>query len=153
MIDMKQLIEKFKAKLLEEEGNSLYKNESVRNIVNRVFVEEFAKIFESIVNEINNKLNIKLLSYQLEGKSRFIVEGRYHRIYFQKGKIDQNDEVIQLNIIPICVWKGVTKHLGPICAYINQETLQIKWDIPFENPEIYAMDVFNKLVDDTDFSM
>jgi hypothetical protein len=152
MIEMKQLIEKFKSKL-KEEGNSAYKNDDVRIAVNKAFIDEFAKVFELIVNEINTKLDIKLLSFQLEGKSRFIVEGRYHRIYFQKGKIDYENEIISLNIIPICVWKGVTKHLGPISAYINQKTFETKWDLSQQTPQIYAMNVFNKLVDDTDFSM
>lgn len=152
MIEMKQLIEKFKSKL-QEEDNSIYKNDVVRTAVNKIFVDEFAKIFESIVNEINTMLNVKLLSFQLEGKNRFIVEARYHRIYFQKGKIDSENEMISLNIIPICVWKGVTKHLGSISVYINQKTFETKWALPQETPHLYAMNLFNKLIEDTDFSM
>jgi len=153
MADVEQLVEKFRAKLLLEQEVEKHRNEIVIPLVNKVFVENFTKIFQNLANEINNQLGFKVVTFQSEGKNRFVVEGQYHRIYFQKSKIDIIDNFINVNIVPIYIWKGVTKHLGPISIIIDSDTKGVRWDISSNSVEEYSKDLFSKLVDDEDFFM
>lgn len=153
MINMQQLIEKYKAKLLKENEQARYQNEKINEVTNHLFIQDFSKNFQNIAEEINQNIGSKILSFQSEGKNRFIIEGKFHRVYFQKGKVEINNNILILNIIPICVWKGVTKHLGPISVYKNIETNETKWDITSDSPKKYAMNLFEKLIEDVDFSI
>lgn len=153
MADVEQLIEKFRAKLLLEQEAEKHRNEIVIPLVNKVFVENFTKIFQNLADEINNQLGFKVVTFQTEGKNRFVIEGQYHRIYFQKSKIDILENFINVNIVPIYIWKGVTKHLGPISLIIDSNTEEIKWDISSRSVEEYSKELFSKFVDDEDFFM
>lgn len=153
MSNIEQLVEKFRKKLLVDQEIERYKTETVNPLVEKSFNNNFAQIFCDLANKINEELGFKVVSYQPEGKNRFIIEGQYHRIYFQKSKIDYLEGTASVHIIPICIWKGVTKHLGPISLFINTNSQEIKWDIPFDNVEEYSKILFSKLVDDEDFFM
>lgn len=153
MTDIEQLVEKFRTKLLTAQKAEKYRNEVITPLVNKIFNEDFARVFENLANEINARLNSKVVSFNMESKARFVIQGKYHRIYFQKGKVDLINEIINVNIIPIYIWKGVTRHLGPVSISVNPACGEIKWDMPHNNVEEYSKDLFGKLVDDEDFSM
>ena len=153
MTSMEQLVEKFKEKLFVSSATEKYKNEIVLPLVSRIFNEKFVMVFENLANELNSQLNFNAVSFQTEGKVRFILEGRYHRIYFQKGKVDILDDFVTVSIIPIYIWKGVTKHLKPVSFFLNLNNEEIKWNISFDNVEDYSKSLFCKLVDDEDFFM
>lgn len=151
MVDIEDLAEKFKNKLTFVKEMENYQNNIVEPIVNTIFTEEFADIFKTIAESLNEKLQFNAVNYKSEGKNRFFIEGRFHRIIFQKGKIEILDNVIKTTIIPIYIWKGVTKHLMPLSFTINPDSHNIKWS--FDLPENYAKNLFSKLVDDDDFFM
>ena len=153
MADIDQLVEKFRAKLLVAQEAEKFKNEVVNPLVNKIFNGNFSKVFQCLADELNSKVGAKVITFIPEGKSRFAIEGQFHRVYFQKGKVDVFDNIINAHIIPIYIWKGVTKHLGPISFFVDPDNEEIKWDIPFESLEDYSSDLFGKLVDDVDFSM
>ena len=149
MIDIEDLAEKFKNKLTLAKETEEYKNTVIEPVVNKIFNEEFAGIFQTITESLNKKLQCNAVNFKSEGKNRFFIEGRFHRIIFQKGKIEIPDNVIKTTIIPLYIWKGVTKHLTPISFTINPDSHDIKWS--FDSPENYAKNLFSKLVDDDDF--
>jgi hypothetical protein len=151
MVDIEDLAEKFKNKLALVKKTENYKNTIVEPIVNKIFNEEFADIFKNISESLNEKLEFNAVNFKSEGRNRFFVEGRFHRIIFQKGKIEIVDNVVNTTIIPLYVWKGVTKHLTPVLFTINPDSQHIKWN--FNSPEDYAKNLFSKLVDDDDFFM
>lgn len=153
MVDVEQLVEKYRQKLLIDQEIENYKREVVNPLADKVFFENFANIFSDLVSKINEKLGFKVVSYQQEGKHRFTIEGQFHRIYFQKSKVDYSDKIAGVYIIPIYVWKGVTKHLGPISYFINTDSKEVKWDITYETVEEYSNILFSRLVDDEDFFM
>lgn len=153
MADVEYLVEKFRTKLLAAQEMEKYKTEVISPLVGKIFIDQFAGVFQNLTDEINSKVGSRVITFISEGKNRFTIEGLHHRIIFQKGKIEVFDSRAVLNIIPIYVWKGVTKHLGPISIVIDPNTEETKWDIPFGNTVDYSKDLFSKLVDDEDFSM
>ncbi len=88
----------------------------------------------------------------LKGKAVLLSLGSFTG-FISKRKIEVLDKVVSLSIIPIYIWKGVSKHLGPITAFINIENSAINWDIPHDSVEEYSKVLFSKLVEDIDFSM
>ena len=94
-----------------------------------------------------------MINFKQEGKSRFYIEGRFHRIIFQRGKFEKIDNLINVNIIPLCMWKGVTKHLGPISFVKNIENGLIECDLPDESVEEYTKCILSNLTEDEDFYM
>ena len=153
MTDVEHLVDKFRTKLLAAQEMEKYKTEIVLPLVSRIFTDQFAGIFQNLTDEINLKVGSRVITYISEGKNRFTIEGLHHRIIFQKGKIEVFDGRAVLNIIPIYIWKGVTKHLGPISIIVAPNAEEINWDIPFGSVVDYSKDLFGKLVDDEDFSM
>jgi len=154
MPNVEKLVEKFRQKLQIDQEIEKYKEETVNPLVDRVFNINFIGVFSNLADEINNKIGIKIINIQPEGKSRFVVQGQHHRIYFQKSKVDISPEgIASTHVIPIYIWKGVTKHLGPITFFINVNSQEVKWNIPFESPENYSEILFSKLVEDEDFFM
>ena len=151
MVDIEDLVEKFKAKLAFVKKTENYKNEIVEPIVNTIFNEEFADVFQNISEALNEKLGLNEINFKSEGKTRFFIEGRFHRIIFQKSKIEILENFVKTTIIPIYIWKGITKHLSPISFTINSSSHDIKWS--FALPEHYAKNLFSKLIDDDDFFM
>jgi len=151
MVDIEDLTEKFKTKIALEKETENYKNTIVEPIVNKIFNEEFAEIFKNIAETLNKKLGFNIVNFKSEGKNRFFIEGRFHRIIFQKGKIEILNDIVITTIIPLYIWKGVTKHLKPILFTINPNSDNIKWS--FDSLEDYAKNLFSKLVDDDDFFM
>jgi len=151
MVDIEDLVKKFKTKFALAKETENYKNTIVEPVVNKIFNEEFAEIFKNIAESLNEKLGFNAVNFKYEGKNRFFAEGRFHRIIFQKGKIEILDDIVITTIIPIYVWKGVTKHLKPVLCTINPDLDDIKWS--FDSPENYAKNLFSKLVDDDDFFM
>lgn len=151
MVDIEDLVEKFKNKLALVKETENYKTTIVEPVVNTIFNEEFADIFKTIAESLNEKLECNAVNFKSEGKNRFFIEGRFHRIIFQKGKIEILDNVVNTTIIPLYIWKGVTKHLTPILFTINPDSHDIKWNL--NSLEDYAKNLFSKLVDDDDFFM
>ena len=153
MVDIEDLVEKFKTKITLVQETENYKTNIVEPIVNKIFNEKFSDSFKNISESLNEKLEFNAVNFKAEGKNRFFIEGRFHRIIFQKGKIEILDNNITVNIIPIYVWKGVIKHLKLISFIINSDLQDITWDIQFNSPEDYAKSIFSKLIDDDDFLM
>lgn len=151
MVNIEDLVEKFKTKLALAKETEEYKNTVVEPVVNTIFNEEFAGIFRTITETLNEKLQVNTVNFKSEGKNRFFIEGRFHRIIFQKGKIEILDNVVNTTIIPLYIWKGVTKHLTSILFTINSDSYDVKWS--FDSTEEYAKNLFSKLVDDDDFFM
>lgn len=153
MANIDNLAEKFKAKFVLTTEAENYKNNIVEPVINKIFSEEFAEIFKTISESLNEKLGFNAVNFKTEGKTRFFVEGRFHRIIFQKGETKILENIIKTTIIPICIWKGVTKHLAPVSFTVNPDSHNIKWDFSFSSPEKYAENVFGRLVEDDDFFM
>lgn len=151
MINIEDLVEKFKTKLALVKETENHRNNTVEPIVSTIFTEEFSDIFKYISESLNENLGFNAVNFKSEGKNRFFIEGRFHRVIFQKGKIEILDNIIKTTIIPIYIWKGVTKHLTPISFTINPDSHNVKWD--YDSPERYAKNLFSKLVDDDDFFM
>lgn len=150
---VEQLVEKYRKKLLIDEKVEKYKMEIINPLVDKVFSNDFSAVFSNLANEINEKLGFNVITYQQEGKSRFVIQGQHHRIIFQRSKPDVSDGIAGIHIVPIYIWKGVTKHLGPVFFFIEPESGEIKWDISFGNVEDYTAVLFSNLVDDKDFFM
>lgn len=153
MANIDNLVKKFRAKFVLAPETENYKNNVVEPIVNKIFSEEFSEIFKTISESLNEKLGFNAVNFKTEGKTRFFVEGRFHRIIFQKGKTEILDNVITTTIIPLYIWKGVTKHLTPVSFVINPDSRHIKWGFPFNSPEEYAENIFGRFVEDDDFFM
>ncbi|OGI03048.1 MAG: hypothetical protein A2104_01900 [Candidatus Melainabacteria bacterium GWF2_32_7] len=153
MSRVEQLVEKYRKKLLVDEKVEKYKMEIINPLADKVFSNDFAGIFCDLASEINDKLGCKIISYQQEGKNRFVIEGQHHRIYFQRSKPDVSDGIAGIHIVPIYIWKGVTKHLSPIFFFIEPDSREVRWDISFGSVEDYITTLFSNLVDDKDFFM
>lgn len=153
MSGVEQLVEKYRKKLLVDEKVEKYKMEIINPLVDKIFSNDFASIFSNLANEINEEIGFTVITYQQEGKSRFVIQGQYHRIIFQRSKPDISDGIAGIHIVPIYIWKGVTKHLSPIFFFIEPESKEIKWDIAFNSTEDYITALFSNLVDDKDFFM
>lgn len=153
MTDIDELVQKFKNKLESAQRTEKIKEEFAIPATNNLFENGFATVFKELSQKICYSVGYDVVTFAAEGKSRFVLSGQFHRIYFQKGKIEVLDKVVSLSIIPIYIWKGVSKHLGPITAFVNIENSSINWDIPHETVEEYSKVLFSKLVEDIDFSM
>jgi hypothetical protein len=152
-INLDEIVDKFKNRLLATQEAEKFKSEIVEPLVEEGFKEKFIKKFENITETINQKVGSQVIKTHQEDKNKYIVEGLYHRVYFQKSNTDVIDNKAYTSIIPIYVWKGVTKHLGPISLIINTETREVKWDIPFGSVEKYAGELFQGFAEDKDFSL
>lgn len=152
MHDLEELLETYKQKLMYEQHDKQLA-ESVEITAGEIFNKNFSEVFSNIIETINKKLNVNVINYKSESKNRFSIEGNFHRIIFQKGKVEKLDNIINVNIIPLCIWKGVTKHLGPISFVKNLETDKLKWNLPEDSVEIYVKTLLGKLADDEDFYM
>lgn len=153
LTDFEQVVERFKTKLSISREVHNFDVEELTKIINKEFSEGFAEVFYDLSEKLNNQVGSKVLSFNVETKDRFTIQGPYHRIFFQKSKLETMSNIVSVNIIPIYVWKGVTKHMGPITLLINMENNEIKWDISTKTVEQYAISLFDKLIDDKDFSM
>ncbi len=153
MENFQVVIDRYKAKLDATKIIQVQNSEIVEELTKKAFNDEFAGLFYELAERINKEVGAKVLSYIIETKDRFVLQGQHHRIFFQKGKTEVYDKIATVNIVPIYIWKGVTKHLGPITIVINSETREIKWDIISGCIEDYAIKIFNNLIDDKDFSM
>lgn len=151
MINIDDLAEKFQNKINNSKENEIFKNDVAEPMANKIFLEKFSDIFKNITEALNKKLGINVVNFKSEGKTRFFVEGRYHRIIFQRGNINISKNEISMAIIPIFIWKGVTKHLNQISFSVKDDVKNIKWGVPFDSPEEYAKNLFGKLIDDKDF--
>lgn len=152
-INIDEIVEKFKERLLATKEAEKFRNEVIEPLVNKVFEEDFIKVFEEVAETINNKVGTDIIKHYSEGDNKYYIEGSYHKIYFQKSNIDIIENVAYVNIIPIYIWKGVTKHLGPISFVVNINTKQIKWDLPLDNIGTYAKKLFSGFVEDKDFNI
>ncbi len=153
MSEIDELVEKFRSKLLKEQECQKYRDEVATPIINKIFNENFVVVFQSLSDEINNKLGAQVISFLKEGANRFTIQGKYHRVTFQRGKIEFSGGIINVSIIPVYIWKGVTKHLGPISIIINPETSDFEFDLSSEDIKVYSKKLFSNLVDDSDFFM
>src|SRR6056297_547616 len=153
MVDIDDLVETYKKKVAQVKEAENYKLEIIEPEVARIFDKDFMQVFQNIADAVNHKVNSNVINFKTEGKNRFSIEGRFHRITFQKGKIETIDRMVNVNIIPLCVWKGVTKHLGPISFIKNLENNKIEWDLPATSVEEYTKRLFRKLAEDEDFYM
>jgi len=153
LIDFDKLVEKFKTKIKINEEKQRYLNDVVNPMVDKYFKENFVQTFSDLITELNQRVGSTVITFTLESKNRYVIQGLYHRILFQKSNVDVMENIISVDIVPIYIWKGVTKHLGPISMFINPETQEVKWDLPDEDIKNYALSLFNNLVEDEDFSM
>lgn len=153
MVDIEELVETYKEKIIRTEESERYDKEVIVPQVARIFTDEFMGVFEKISQTINQQIKTTVIKFKPEGHTRFSIEGRFHRVIFQRGKIEALDNIIYVNIIPLCIWKGVTKHLGPICFAKNLETGSIEWDLPTTSVEEYTKIILGKLAEDEDFYM
>lgn len=153
MSNIDELIAKFRQKMLVSKETEQFKEETAKPLADKVFNDDFTEKFKNLTDKINESIGSKIISFISEGKNRFVIEGQYHRVYFQKSKLEIENNLIVVNIIPILIWKGVTKHLGPISYYIDYFKNKTSWDIPLNSVEEYSQNLFSKLVDDEDFSM
>ncbi len=153
MPDLEELIKTYKQKITASKEEEKYKNEVIEPNVNEIFNKSFKDVFKTIIETLNQKVNSNVISYKLESKNRFSIEGKFHRIIFQIGKTEIINSMISVNIIPLCIWKGVTKHLGPISFIKDLETDCLKWDLPVRSVESYAKILLGKLAEDEDFYM
>lgn len=153
MVDIQDLVETYKQKVSEAQEAESHKKEVIEPVLLQIFNENFLGVFKDIINRLNEKVNSNVINLRVEGKNRFTIEGRYHRVTFQKGKTDIIENIANANIIPLCVWRGVTKHLGPISFLRNFETEVLEWDLKASSPEEYAKKLLRKLAEDEDFYM
>ncbi len=152
MVDLEDLVETYKQKIAADNGEK-YKNEVIEPRLTEIFNRDFAAIFNNIIDIINSKVNSTVINFKPEGKNRFSIEGKFHRIIFQKGKTEIIGNMAGVNIIPLCIWKGVTKHLGPIAFVKDLESDKIEWDLPVNSTEDYVKSILGKLAEDEDFYM
>ncbi len=153
MVDIDDLVETYKKKVAQVKEAENYKLEIIEPEAARIFDEGFMQVFRNIADVVNQKVSSNVINFKTEGKNRFSIEGRFHRITFQKGKTEIIEQMINVNIIPLCVWKGVTKHLGPISFIKNFEDDKVEWDLPATSVEEYTKRLFRKLAEDEDFYM
>ncbi len=151
MSEIDELVEKFRSKLLKEQECQKYKDEVATPVINKIFNENFVSVFKNLSEELNNKLGAQVIGFQQEGTNRFTIQGKYHRVIFQRGKVEFAGGIINVSIIPVYIWKGVTKHLGPISIIINPETSYFEFDLSSDNIKVYSKNLFSNLVDDNDF--
>lgn len=152
-INIDGIVEKFKDRLLATKEAEKFRNEIVEPLIERVFAENFIKTIDNIGDQINNKVGTQVVKCYSEDKDKYVIEGLYHKVYFQKANTDIIGTSAYVNIIPIYSWKGATKHLGPISLIINTENNETKWDIPFESIENYAKKLFSGFAEDKDFTI
>ena len=153
MVDIEDLVETYRKKVAAAEETQKYRMETITPQVTEIFNKSFMEIFRDIAETVNEKVNTTVINFKSEGKNRFSIEGRFHRIVFQKGKIEIIDDMVSVNIIPLCVWKGVTKHLGPISFVKDLVTGMIKWDLPVSSVEEYTKNLLGKLAEDENLEM
>ncbi len=153
MVSLEELVETYKQKFSDSKQEEQYKNEVIEPEIIKIFNEQFSKIFKNIIEIINQKLNQNVINYKSEGKNRFSIEGKFHRIIFQKGKTEIINNLVCVNIIPLCTWKGVTKHLGPISFVKDPENNRIEWDLPVGSVEVYVKTLLGKIAEDEDLCM
>lgn len=151
--DIEYIVERFKTKFSVSKNVENYTNQTLLPLTNKIFSENFSDVLKQLVENINKQVGTPVLTFIQETKDRTLVQGQFHRIFFQKNKLELHDNIASVSIIPIYVWKGVTKHLGPITYFVNTDTQEVKWDIQFDTVKHYAINLFNNLVDDKDFSM
>jgi|GEM_PF-5029381 len=153
MAELEELVKTFKKKVDVAKTDEKYKNEVITPQVTEVFNREFMEVFRNITETVNQKVNANVINFKPEGKTKFSIEGKFHRIIFQKGKTDVIEHVVSVNIIPICIWKGVTKHLGSISFVKGLETEKVEWDLPAASVEDYTKRLLGNLAEDEDFYM
>ena len=153
MADFEQIVERFKTKLSISREAHKQDIESLNKVINKEFSENFAQVFYDLSEKINDQVGSNVISFNVETKDRFVIQGQHHRIFFQKSKLEVDSSFASINIIPIYIWKGVTKHMGPITLIINLDDNSVKWDLPSGSIESYTLSLFENLIDDKDFSM
>ncbi|MEW6171384.1 MAG: hypothetical protein AB1472_07515 [Candidatus Omnitrophota bacterium] len=149
-----EIVEKFKSHLIAKNKAEAFFKETIEPKVEKVFQEKFVKAFETIAEAINTKVGSDVIHCYHENKDKFVIEGLYHKIFFQKSQIEIIVAgTVQVNIIPIYAWKGITKHMGPISFILDIENNTVTWDISFDSIEMYATNLFSGFVEDKDFSL
>ncbi len=151
MVDIDKLLEKFKEKNVLEKQENLYENNIIDSTTTQIFTNDFADMFENIISLLNEKIGSRVVNFKPEGKIRFTVEGEYHRIIFQKLQTKVEENTAEIKIIPLCVWKGVTKHLMSVIFYIDLESKKYKYCSSFDTVEEYAKNILGNLAEDKDF--
>lgn len=152
-INIDQIVEKFKDRLVATKEAESFRKEVVEPLSEAIFKETFVKIFDNIAKSINSKVGTEVIKTLPENKNKYIIEGLYHRIIFQRSSPEILGNSAYINIIPIYTWKGVQKHLGPISLIINIETKDHKWDITYDSVESYAKKIFEGFTEDKDFNI
>ncbi|MDD3150712.1 MAG: hypothetical protein PHV68_07735 [Candidatus Gastranaerophilales bacterium] len=153
MSDIDELVQKFKEKIIETEKNEQFKESVVNPLAERVFAKNFLGVFKELALKINEKIGFKVITFLQDNKNRFSVSGQYHRIHFQKCNVEIIENIITVSIIPLYVWKGVSKHFEPISFFINLHDESVSWDIPEGSVDKYCKNLFMKFIEDIDFSM
>jgi len=151
--EFNELVEKFKTKLKITQETQKYKDEVILPLINEIYDSEFVNVFNNLVDDLNERVGSKVVGFNADSKNRFTVEGMYHRLIFQKSRIEIYENLVSLNIVPLYIWKGTTKHIGIITMFLNPETNEVKWEIPFNNVKDYAIKLFDGLINDVDFGM
>jgi hypothetical protein len=152
-INLDEIVEKFKDRLVATKEAEKFRKEVIEPFVEDVFEKEFIQTFNNIASAINEKVGTEVIRSYIESKNKYVIEGLYHRVFFQLSSIDIITQTAYVNIIPVYVWKGITKHLGPISLILNTETQTFKWDIPYNSIENYASKIFKGFTEDKDFTL
>ena len=152
-VNIDEIVLKFKERLVATKEAEKFRNEVVEPLVDAIFREDFINTFDSFSETINKSVGNEVIKHYIEDNNRYVIEGMYHKIYFQKSHVEIVGNNAYVNIIPVYVWKELTKHLGPISLIVNVETRDFKWEIQFESIKSYATKVFAGLIDDKDFNI